>query len=151
MKRRRLAAGAVVVVAIGGLIFWVIALQHHQMVLQYMAGTMTFEVVTTPVQQERGLGGRNIIPDNYGMLFVFSKPDRYGFWMKDMLAPIDIIWLSKDGHIVAIDGSVSPNTYPKAFYPPEVVPYVLETRAGYTHEHGWAVGTLVPLPPPYGT
>jgi uncharacterized membrane protein (UPF0127 family) len=71
--------------------------------------------------------------------------------MKDMLAPIDIIWLSDSGSVILIDHSVEPSTYPNVFYPPVEVKYVLETRAGYAREKGWEVGTHIPLPEPYGS
>lgn len=114
------------------------------------AGGMQFEIANTQSKQELGLGGRATIPDNYGMLFVFAKPEKYGFWMKDMVAPIDIIWLDAGGSVILIDHDVSPSTYPSVFYPPAPVSYVLETRAGYARDKGWSVGTVVPLPAPYG-
>jgi uncharacterized membrane protein (UPF0127 family) len=105
-----------------------------------------FETVTTPAAQAQGLGGRSVIPHDYGMLFVFNKPDRYGFWMKDMLVPIDIIWLSDSGAVLGIIGSLSPQTYPRVFYPPEPVRYVLETRAGEARAQGWSIGSVIVLP-----
>ncbi len=126
-------------------------------VIQEMTGMGTttpairYEVATTEAAQELGLGNRASIPDNYAMLFVFPKADRYGFWMKDMLVPIDIIWLSDAGDIILVDRSVDPATYPHAFYPPRPVRYVLEMRAGYAKDHGWTVGTHVALPSPYGS
>jgi hypothetical protein len=113
-------------------------------------GDMQFEVVTSTAAQELGLSNRPSIPDNYGMLFVFPVAYRYGFWMKDMLVPIDIIWLSDTGDILLIDHSVDPSTYPHAFYPPSPVRYVLETKAGFATQHAWDVGTHVALPAPYG-
>ena len=110
---------------------------------------MTFEVVATQAEQNRGLGGRSVIPDNYAMLFVFPTDGLPGFWMKDMLTSIDMIWLTDNGTIVAIDGSVSPSTYPNVFYPPSPIRYVLETRAGFAAEKNWRVGTQVTLPLPY--
>lgn len=118
--------------------------------LLFPDSSMHYEIVTTAREQEKGLSGRADIPDNYGMLFVFPTKDRYGFWMKDMLASIDIIWIADDGSILQIDKGVSPATYPKPYYPSEPVQYVLETRSGFTTEHGWQVGTHVPLPSPYG-
>lgn len=111
---------------------------------------MQFEIADTQAKQELGLGNRASIPDNYGMLFVFSNAERYGFWMKDMLVPIDIIWLSDTGDILLIDHSVEPSTYPHVFYPPSPVRYVLETRSGWARDSGWDVGTHIPLPAPYG-
>jgi uncharacterized membrane protein (UPF0127 family) len=100
--------------------------------------------------QERGLGGRTSIPENYGMLFVFKQSSRVGFWMKDMQVPIDIVWLSDNGTIIGIEDSLSPDTYPQAFYPAQPVKLVLETKAGEMRRRGWSVGTKIPLPLPYG-
>src|SRR6266852_507512 len=45
--------------------------------------------------RSRGLGGVSQMPANQGMLFVFnSKQIRPSFWMKDMLIPLDFIWIS---------------------------------------------------------
>ncbi|MDB5189206.1 MAG: hypothetical protein JWL82_163 [Parcubacteria group bacterium] len=115
-----------------------------------MATTLRFEVVTDEAKQNLGLGNRAEIPDNYAMLFVFPEKARYGFWMKDMLVPIDITWLNDDGTILLVDHGVSPSTYPEVFYPPVPVKYVLETRAGYATAHNWEEGTKVALPAPYG-
>lgn len=110
-----------------------------------------FEVVTTEAAQERGLGGRADIPQNYAMLFVFPSDERIGFWMKDMLTPIDMIWLSDNGTVLGIEDSVAPDTYPQTFFPSRPVKYVLETRAGEARRQGWEVGTNVHLPLPYGS
>lgn len=106
----------------------------------------TFEIVDTEVAREQGLSGRANIPSNYGMLFVFPQKDNYGFWMKDMLVPIDILWLNEDGILLGIERSVSPASYPDTFYPPEPVRYVLETRVGEAATQGWSVGSTVPIP-----
>lgn len=107
---------------------------------------LRLEVVKTLSQQEKGLSGRAEIPDNYGMLFVFPTKGRYGFWMKDMLVPIDIIWLADDGTILKIDAHADPSSYPEPFYPPEPVRYVLETRAGFAQVMGWKEGSVFALP-----
>ena len=104
------------------------------------------EVVSTPAEQERGLGGRPQIPDDYGMLFAFAKADSYGFWMKDMQAPIDIIWINDDGTVAGILDAIATSTYPAIFYPPKPIRYALETRAGLAKEHGWATSTQLSLP-----
>jgi uncharacterized membrane protein (UPF0127 family) len=108
-----------------------------------------FEVVTEEADQERGLGGRSNIPENYGMLFVFPQKDKVGFWMKDILLPIDIVWLSDTGTVLGIEDSISPDTYPDSVYPPEPVKYVLETKAGEMRRKGLSVGSHIELPLPY--
>lgn len=110
------------------------------------ASAFEFEIVASPEARQQGLSGRTSVPGNYGMLFVFDTADRYGFWMKDMLVSIDIIWLANDGTIIAIEDSVSPETYPTPFYPPQAVSFVLETRAGEARTQGWVPGTKLNLP-----
>lgn len=66
--------------------------------------------------------------------------------MKDMLVPIDIIWLSDEGAILGIEEAVTPESYPDVFYPPSPVRYVLETRAGEARRMGWEAGTTIILP-----
>ena len=63
--------------------------------------TLSFGKVSIPVllattKEERilGLGGRESIYDNEGMLFVFETSDYHGIWMSGMRFPIDIVWLS---------------------------------------------------------
>lgn len=105
-----------------------------------------FEIVDTPAARTQGLSGRENVPENYGMLFVFETPGRPGFWMKDMRVPIDMIWLTADGTIIHIDAAVSPDTYPALFQPPTEITFVLETRAGEALRQGWEVGTVIDLP-----
>lgn len=81
------------------------------------------------------------IPNDYGMLFVFPKDSKYGFWMKDMLAPIDIFWLDSKGQVIFIAQNVATSTYPNVFYPTAPARYVLETAAGFAREHSIATGT----------
>ena len=109
-------------------------------------GDMRFEIADTPEKQALGLSGRASIPDHYGMLFVFDAPKVQGFWMKDMLTSIDIIWLSDKGEILGIEHSVSPDTYPDVLESPAPVSYVLETRAGYASTRGWKSGDSILLP-----
>jgi uncharacterized membrane protein (UPF0127 family) len=111
---------------------------------------INFELSTNTAQQAQGLSDRTTIPDNYAMLFVFQQDGQYGFWMKDMKAPLDMIWLTDNGTIASITPDALPSSYPAVFYPPEPIKFVLETRAGFAQEKGWTTGTRVTLPLPYG-
>ncbi len=103
--------------------------------------SLRIELATTTIAIERGLGGRKNVPDGYGMLFVFNKADRYGFWMKDMLVPIDIFWLDENKSVVSFISNVATSTYPNVLYPSAPAFYVLETRAGFAGLHTIATGT----------
>ena len=67
--------------------------------------TFSVEIATTSAEQQLGLSGRNSLPQDQGMLFVFKTPERYAFWMKGMKFPLDIIFI-KDNKIVSISHNV---------------------------------------------
>ncbi len=98
------------------------------------------EIADTDEARARGLSGRdNLLPD-YGMLFVFQQLDRYGFWMKEMRFPIDIIWITENKKISHIEPRVAPETFPKVFYPLQESLYVLEVSAGFAETYFLKVG-----------
>lgn len=109
------------------------------------AEALTFEIADSAEERRQGLSNRSEVPHD-GLLFVFPEYDRPGFWMKDMLFSIDIIWLRDTGEIVGIEANVSPDTYPNPYYPPEPIRYVLEVPAGTAAAKNWRVGSIVPLP-----
>lgn len=91
------------------------------------------EVVQTQAEVEKGLSGRADLDTENGMLFIFSKPDYYRFWMPDMNFPIDIIWINEN-QIVGISPDVS-NEFdpanPKFYTPPRPADKVLEVNTGF--------------------
>lgn len=97
-------------------------------------------IADTPAERAQGLSGVALLKENEGMLFIFPADDRLGFWMKDMLISIDMIWLSSDKQVVHIEERVSPDSYPKTFRPDTPARYVLEVPAGWAERHGVKVG-----------
>lgn len=100
-------------------------------------------VVATPEARQNGLGGRNGLAPDEGMLFIFPKDGKYGFWMKNMKFPIDILWLSASGEVVSMAQNVPPDTYPRVFTPTAPARYVLELPAGYAKAYTVDVGDEV--------
>lgn len=84
----------------------------------------------TEVERAQGLSGTEYLAPNTGKFFVFEKPSMHGFWMKDMNYSIDIIWFDGGVNIVGIEKNLSPETYPKVFYPKQNAKYVLEINSG---------------------
>ncbi|MFZ2763724.1 MAG: DUF192 domain-containing protein [Minisyncoccia bacterium] len=101
------------------------------------------EVVRTPSARAQGLSGREVLPEGTGMLFVFETPSQYGFWMKDMNFPIDIVWISESFQVVDIEHRLAPETYPEVFYPSGLAKYVLELPAGASRNLGIDTGSIV--------
>lgn len=88
------------------------------------------DIAHKEVYRNRGLSGRKELGSNEGMLFVFDTDDYWGFWMKDMLIPLDMIWLDASGKVVYIEKRVAPETFPKAFIPTTKARYVFEVASG---------------------
>lgn len=55
--------------------------------------TFKVGIADTPEELQRGLSGRNSLPKDQGMLFIYKNKDYHSFWMKDMKFPIDIIFI----------------------------------------------------------
>ncbi len=112
----------------------------------YIAGqSVKVDLAVTKETQEKGLSGRSGLHEGEGMFFVFDKIGRYDFWMKDMLFPIDIIWLDADKKVVYIEKNVT-NTSPFKIYGPSFdTKYVLEVPAGFSDKYGLKVGDSADL------
>ena len=102
-------------------------------------------IADTPALREEGLSGHAALAPDEGMLFVFPTDGQYGFWMKDMRFPIDILWLSGRGEILDMRESVSPATYPAVFTPKAPARYVLELPAGFSEAYTVKIGDEVKL------
>jgi len=93
------------------------------------------EYADTQEKHIHGLSGRESLPENSGLLFLFEREEYYGFWMKDMNFAIDIIWIGKDSRIKDITKNISPETYPRVFKPQDPILYVLEVNAGFAERY----------------
>lgn len=108
-------------------------------------GKLTIEVADTKSSRELGLSGRQAMGKEDGMLFVFDVPGRYGFWMKDMLFPLDIIWINQNGFVVEVERNAKPDSYPKTYMNASPASYVLELNAGVAEQEGIFIGSKVKI------
>ena len=113
--------------------------------VEFGDASLSILYATTTGEREKGLGGRDFLPADEGMLFVFPRDDFYGFWMKDTKIPLDMFWLDDKGQVVFIEENVATSSYPHVFYPLSPARYVLETNAGFGKDHGIATGTPLRL------
>lgn len=98
------------------------------------------EVAQTSKEKSLGLGGREGLNTNAGMLFIFGKPSRQYFWMKDMKFPIDIVWIDKNKKVSGFVENAKPEDYPEAYPSPQDVSYVLEISSGAVKKQGIKIG-----------
>lgn len=110
---------------------------------------LNVEIVDTQTQRTKGLGGRDSLASDSGMLFTFNEPSKYSFWMKGLSFPLDFVWIKGD-KVVSILQNVPPpaSNQPDSslpVYQPNVeVDKVLEVNAGVVQRLNIKVGdTLI--------
>lgn len=101
-------------------------------------------VAKNTYQQEKGLGGRDGLAPYDGMLFRFEFAARYGFVMRNMSFPIDIVWLNA-GEVVDIAPQVQPepgvsNDQLRRYLPRAEANTVVELPAGWAAANGLQIG-----------
>lgn len=131
--------------------------QEKERTLTVDGHTIRIEIADTDAERTLGLGERDSIADDGGMLFVFPTSDIQGIWMKGMRFSLDIIWLTpltppsseggrqKGGELVVVDmkENVVPGTFPEVFLPRASVSYVLEVKGGTAAKNGITVGSIL--------
>ena len=90
----------------------------------------TVRVAETQSERERGLSGTPALAQSEGMLFEFPQNGLHAIWMKDMLIPIDIVWLSDALSVIDLRENVSPDSFPQIFTPKSPASFVVELAAG---------------------
>ena len=108
--------------------------------------SFSLEVADTDAKRERGLGYRETLCERCGMLFLFDRPDRYGFWMKGMRFPLDILWI-REGAVVFLERNLDPNDQTRVFVPSAEADRVLELNAGMADRFGIREGSFISFQP----
>lgn len=101
------------------------------------------ELADSPEIKAKGLGGREKLCPDCGMVFLFDRPGKHAFWMKDMKFPLDIIWV-KDERIVFLAKNV-PADYKNIISPLTEANMVLEISAGLVDKYGIHEGDMIVL------
>ena len=86
-------------------------------------------IAAPPAKRAQGLMHVTDLPENAGMLLVFSQPRQISIWMKNTLISLDILFLNPSGRIVKIHKNAEPLSL--ASIPSHArVKWVLELNAG---------------------
>ncbi|MEK7499388.1 MAG: DUF192 domain-containing protein, partial [Patescibacteria group bacterium] len=120
----------------------------NEATLQTPKQTINLALANTPEKRSKGLGGCTGIPENAGMYFQFEDSSTQTFWMKNMVIPIDLIWI-QDNRVVGIEKNAP--SFPldtqdeelPRYTSPEPVDAVLEVGAGKAEEYGIDENTVV--------
>jgi uncharacterized protein len=107
---------------------------------------LTVQVADTQRKREKGFMFVRNLPENEGMLFVFSKKTNDAFWMKNTSIPLSIAFLDSDGQILKIldmepcIGNKCPIYDPKLSYH-----YTIEANLGWFEKNQIKKGDYVKL------
>lgn len=104
------------------------------------------ELAESAEERQRGLMGRESLPADEGMLFLFDEDHRGGFWMKDTLVPLSIAFLDEGGAVLAILHMEPCAADPCPVYDPGVAyRSALEVNRGAFEAWGVETGDVVVL------
>lgn len=110
----------------------------------------TYKVTLAKTEKDKmiGLSGRSSLGADNGMLFPYDQKGKYGFWMKGMKFPIDIIYINDDKIVDIINNAPAPSadaeiTTLPVFKPSSEANYVLEVNAGEAEKNNFKQGDTV--------
>jgi uncharacterized membrane protein (UPF0127 family) len=96
------------------------------------------EIADSDAERLLGLIFKEKLPDGMGMLFIFEEPDYHRLWTKNVLFPIDLIWLDPDRRIIGWEENLLPcRQDPCPTYAPKQqrALYALEIPTGFVKQH----------------
>ncbi len=154
MKTILIVVGIGILILVGLLLFknigseMLTGLVKKQPTATIQKNTFKLTLAQTQEEQEIGLSGKKTLAKDEGMLFVFEKVSYYPFWMKNMLMPIDIIYIRENKIITIIKNAPAPKSPTETlpvYSPTEPVDMVLEINAGLSDEYDFKNGDEVSL------
>lgn len=103
------------------------------------------EIAADPELRAQGLMYRDQLRPATGMLFFFPVDGEYGFWMKNTMIPLDMLWIDSSRKVVHIKTDVPPCRIEQcpSYEPGVTARYVLELAAGEVAKRGLKVGDVL--------
>ena len=102
---------------------------------------LTAEVAHTDATRTRGLMHRRMLPENRGMLFVFTETAVHAMWMENTHLPLSVAFLDENGVIINI-ADMQPQT--RDTHPAQrPAKYALEVNQGWFRKRGVGPGAKV--------
>jgi len=102
---------------------------------------LTAEVASNDPDRMQGLMHRRMLPENRGMLFVFTNVALHGMWMVNTWIPLSVAFIDESGTIVNIE-DMQPHTR-DAHNAKKPVRYALEMNQGWFRKRGIGPGAKI--------
>lgn len=116
-------------------------------ILMPAGSIVSAELANDPEERRVGLMFRESLAEDGGMLLAFPEDGPAGIWMKNCLVSLDLVWLDRDGVVLAVEENAPPcRAEPCAIYQPDVsARYVLELSAGRAGREGLRPGSRLQI------
>lgn len=100
------------------------------------------EIADSPYERQTGLMYRDSLDEQQGMLFIFENSELRGFYMKNTLIPLDLIFIDENYEIVHIYSKATP--YETASISSQLpAKYVFEINGGLSEQIGIQKGMKI--------
>lgn len=109
------------------------------------SATFAVEIADTADERAQGLMFRESMPRSAGMLFIYERPQRVAFWMRNTLIPLDMIFLDESGKVIRIHENAVPGDETSIPGGGRVLA-VLEINGGLSSAMGIDVGSVLRHP-----
>jgi uncharacterized protein len=100
------------------------------------------ELAVTETEVATGMMFRDKMEENEGMLFIFGRPHRTSFYMRNTHVPLSCAYIDSDGAILEIH-DLKPLDETPVYAKSEQVQYVLEVKQGWFERNGVRIGAIV--------
>ena len=100
------------------------------------------EVARTSAQVATGMMFRKDIAENEGMIFVFPRPHRTSFYMRNTTVPLSCAYIDSEGVILEIHPLMPLDETPVEA-DSDRVQYVLETKQGWFERNQVGIGAVI--------
>ena len=109
--------------------------------------TINVEIADNEISRGKGLSGKSMLAENQGMLFVYSRPGRYSFWMNLMKFNLDFIYIKGNKVVDLIEDVPNPKMgeMPKIVNAKTEFDKVLEVNSGTIGKIRIKIGDLATL------
>jgi hypothetical protein len=105
----------------------------------------TVELADDAAERAQGLMHRTSMPQAAGMLFVYPETRTVGFWMKNTLIPLDMIFLDATGTVARVHSNAIPGDLTPIMGGGDIKA-VLEINGGLAQRLGVVPGTQLRHP-----
>ena len=102
---------------------------------------LTAEVASNDSQRSTGLMHRRMLPENRGMLFIFTDIAHHSMWMMNTYVPLSVAFLDPSGTIINIE-DMQPQTQ-NTHSAKKPAKYALEMNLGWFAKRGIKPGTKI--------